>query len=502
MTTAWGWIAAALVLAGGADWIELRAVDAATGRGVPGVEFESVHREKWVTDNEGRAALPAEEWAGRAVFFHVRSHGYEARADGFGYRGLRTKLEPGRVHEVRLTRTNVAERLVRLTGEGRLRDTVLLGHAVEPWRAEALGQVAGQDTVQAVVHGERTYWFWGDTSRMSYPLGLFRTAGATTPKPTAEFDPAWGVPYAYFTGPDGFARAMFPLPERREGVIWVHGVCRVPDATGAMRIVCHYSRRKGLGEEYEQGIGLFDEAEARFEVAKVLPAEETWRRPAGQAVEYEAEGKRWILFATPAANVRVPAQLENVLDPEQYEAFTCAKESDGSEPDLDEDGRSRWRWTKAGRPTTSEQEQRWVREGKVRAEATRFLPADAANPSERVRLHSGSVRWNEHRRRWVMVAGQFGGKTSLLGEVWYAESREPWGPFARAVKVVTHDRQSFYNVCQHAFFDRDGGRTIHFEGTYTQTFSGNPEATPRYEYNQILYRLDVDDPRLGPARVE
>jgi hypothetical protein len=37
---------------------------------------------------------------------------------------------------------------------------------------------------------------------------------------------------------------------------------------------------------------------------------------------------------------------------------------------------------------------------------------------------------------------------------------------------------------------------IYFEGTYTQTFSGNPEATPRYDYNQIMYRLDLDDPRL------
>ncbi|MBI3860545.1 MAG: hypothetical protein HY290_01470, partial [Planctomycetia bacterium] len=41
------------------------------------------------------------------------------------------------------------------------------------------------------------------------------------------------------------------------------------------------------------------------------------------------------------------------------------------------------------------------------------------------------------------------------------------------------------------------GRQIFFEGTYTHTFSGNPhETTPRYEYNQVMYRLDLDDPRL------
>ena len=46
-------------------------------------------------------------------------------------------------------------------------------------------------------------------------------------------------------------------------------------------------------------------------------------------------------------------------------------------------------------------------------------------------------------------------------------------------------------------FDQDGGRLIYFEGTYTHTFSGNDNATPRYDYNQIMYRLDLADPRLN-----
>src|SRR2546423_14968955 len=46
-------------------------------------------------------------------------------------------------------------------------------------------------------------------------------------------------------------------------------------------------------------------------------------------------------------------------------------------------------------------------------------------------------------------------------------------------------------------FDKDNGRVIFFEGTYTHTFSGNPEKTPRYEYNQILYKLDLAEPRLA-----
>ena len=41
------------------------------------------------------------------------------------------------------------------------------------------------------------------------------------------------------------------------------------------------------------------------------------------------------------------------------------------------------------------------------------------------------------------------------------------------------------------------GRLIYLEGTYTHTFSGNPEQTPRYDYNQVMYRLDLAEERLN-----
>jgi len=37
---------------------------------------------------------------------------------------------------------------------------------------------------------------------------------------------------------------------------------------------------------------------------------------------------------------------------------------------------------------------------------------------------------------------------------------------------------------------------IYFEGTYASTFSGNEFPTPRYDYNQIMYRLDLSSPQL------
>ena len=94
-----------------------------------------------------------------------------------------------------------------------------------------------------------------------------------------------------------------------------------------------------------------------------------------------------------------------------------------------------------------------------------------------------------------MIAVQQGG-TSFLGEVWYAEAEQPAGPWRNARKILTHDKYSFYNPRHHEYLDKEGGRVIFFEGTYTHSFSGNPNQTPRYDYNQIMYKLDLSDARL------
>jgi hypothetical protein len=492
-----------------AGWAEIRVLDAGTGRGVPLAELETVNGLKFVTDNAGRVAFLEPGLMDRELFFTVRSHGYEVPKDGFGIAGARVTPNAGQPAEIKLTRKIAAERLCRLTGEGLYRDTLLLGHKPPLAKSPHPGKVAGQDSVQAVVYCDKVYWFWGDTLRMNYPLGLFRMAGATTAVPDPKdpkSDPASGIAFNYFTDVNtGFARAMMPLPERPEGVVWVGAVFVAPDEKGKDKLVGHYSRRKGLEEEYEQGIAVFDDDKSAFESVKQLPLTESWRRPSGHPIRYEDGGAEWLLFGSPNPNVRVPATLKDVLDPTKYEAFTCAKPArDGrpAEPDVGTDGKPAWRWQKELPPTDSKTEHQWIKDKKLKAEHARFCPADASTPADRVLLHSGSVRWNEYRKRWVLVAGQAGGKPSLLGEVWYAESTAPTGPFTTAVKVLTHDRQTFYNVCHHSFLDRDGGRVIHFEGTYTNDFSGNSEKTARYNYNQVLYRLDLDAVALHAVRVK
>jgi len=475
-----------------AGWAEIRVVDSGSGRGVPLVELETVDGVKFVTDNAGRIAFNEPNLMDREIHFTIRSHGYEIPKDGFGFCGAKVTPKVGKPVEIKITRKNVAERLCRLTGEGLYRDSELLGHKTPAANA---GRVAGQDSVQAAIYKGKVYWLWGDTLRMNYPLGMYRTAGATTAIPDPKdpkSDPAAGIAFDYFTDPKtGFARAMVPLLERPDGVIWIFGLFVVPDEKGLDRLVGHYSRRKGLDTENEQGLAVFDDAKAIFEPVKELPLKETWRRPHGHPIPFEEDDTKWLLFGSPNPNVRVRATLKDALDPTKYEAFTCDL-SKGNEPI--------WRWQKELPPTDSKTEQKWVKEKKLKPESARFYPANAAIPTERIALHSGSVRWNEYRKRWVILAGQIGGKSSHLGEVWYAEATHPTGPFATAVQVLTHDRQTFYNVVHQPFLDRDAGRTIHFEGTYTNDFSGNPEKTPRYNYNQMLYRLDLDAEGLKPAR--
>ena len=104
-----------------------------------------------------------------------------------------------------------------------------------------------------------------------------------------------------------------------------------------------------------------------------------------------------------------------------------------------------------------------------------------------------SVAWSAYRKRFVLLFEN-------VGEVWYAEANRPEGPYGTAVKIVHHDNYNFYNVVQHPVFAQDGGRIVYFEGTYTDAFSRAKTKTPRYNYNQIMYRLNLDDPRLEPAR--
>jgi hypothetical protein len=484
-----------LALAAGAVAAEpfaIEVVDEATGRGVPMVELQSVDGQTWVTDSAGLVAFEEPGIVGRPVFFSVKSHGYEYPKDGFGIAGVRLTPEPGGKATVKIKRLNIAERLYRQTGRGIYRDTILLGRKSPIVDGLGAGQVAGQDSAQVAMYRGKLFWIWGDTSRMEYPMGNFRSSGAWSELPAkGGLAPSVGVNFQYFTDTSGFSRPMVSL-SNPEGVVWIDGLTVVRDDLGAEKLVARYQRRRGLEKLLEQGICIFNDEKQIFESATTLPLEEEWRALHGQVTAGRDDG--FLYMGSAGLSVRVPARLRDVLDPAKYEAWTCAGK-DG--PSRRADGTLDFAWRKDARPIESTKEAEWLKVGKIRAEECRMLPIDVKS-GERVTLHVGTVRWNAHRQRWVMIAGQYSGKASMLGEVWYAEAKAPTGPWKRAVQIMTHEKMSFYNPVQHPFFDE--GASIYFEGTYTKDFSGSEQVTPRYNYNQMMYRLNLDDPRLAEAR--
>ena len=492
-----------------ADFLfEIKVIDKQTRRGVPMVQLITVDDVVYITDSAGRIALNEPELSGAAVFFKVQSPGYSIAKDGFGIEGIRLVVEPGKLHTIEVARKNLAERLYRITGRDIYLDTIRLGYSAPIKNPIGTGKVVGQDTVQTVRYKNRLWWFWGDTNQLSYPLGLFRTAGAVSELPdSGGIDPSVGVDLEYFIKNDGFARAMVEVPNQ-EGVVWIHGTCTVPDGNGLEQIVAHYSRRKGLTEPLEQGIVRWNDDRAMFEVFEVMDLHERWRILQGHPIRHSDAGVDYLYIGNPYLVTRIPAKLSALTDRNAYESFTCREDvaSDppseqqlaNAKPLRDSSGQLVWSWKKAP-PVTQRDENRWLKQGMIRIEEAHYLPRDAESPERVVEMHAGTVQWNAFRKRWVMIAIEQAWdqkSPSYLGEVFYSEAPTPQGPFLKAIKIATHPRQSFYNPCHHSFFDQNGGRIIYFEGTYCNTFTNSP-ATPRYNYNQMMYRLNLEDPQLA-----
>ena len=476
-----------------AEPFRIRIVDAQTGRGVPLVELETVNQILLVSDSNGLVAFDEPGLLGTRVFFHVRSHGYEFPADGFGYRGAALETEAGGRAELKIRRVNIAERLYRMTGAGIYRDSVLLGEKVPTEQPVLNGKVLGSDSVVNTEYRGKLYWFWGDTNQPGYPLGNFHVPGATSELPSrGGLDPERGVNLRYFVDETGFAKPTAKMPG--DGPTWIDGLVTVESSDGDEQMFAAYVKIRPPLTVYERGLIRWNEAGEQFEHVATFP-EDAVLFPRGHTFKQTENDVEYVYFCDPFPLVRAPATAEGLADLSLYEAFTCLKPTRDDEVERTPDGAVRYAWKPNTPPVGPAEQKKLVEAGELKPHEglIQFRDRESGQP---VFAHRGSVYWNEHRRRWVMIATeQFG--TSLLGEVWYAEADTPVGPWTYAVKVVTHDKYSFYNPKQHPMFDKDGGRTIFFEGTYTHSFSGNPDQTPRYDYNQIMYKLDLSDPRTA-----
>lgn len=486
---------------GGADRAPfgIRVVDDATGRGVPLVELSTVHDLRFVTDSAGLAAIREPELLGQSVFVSVRSHGYEFPRDGFGFRGRAVTMTPGMIETFKIHRINLAERLYRVTGAGLYADSVELGQPV-PIRQPLLNaQVTGSDSVVMGYYHGKLHWFWGDTNRLRYPLGNFNVTGATSRLPAdGGLDPDVGIDLDYFAGKEGFARPMAPVPG--EGPTWIWGVVVLRGVDGRERMFAGYEKVRGQLDVYERGICEFDDERQEFvKVRSYGPRVPLHLQ--GHPLQHRDGDTEFVYFGDPYPFVRVRADADALLDLDQYEGFTCLERgAESTDPRVERDasGKLVWGWKRGTAAITIELQKSLVNRSLISPDEA-WIQLRDVQTNRPVIAHRGSVTWNAFRKRWILITTEIGGR-SQLGEVWYAEAESLQGPWQRARRIVTHDRYSFYNPKQHPMFQSADGRQIYFEGTYTRSFSGNPDATPRYDYNQILYRLDLAHPDLAAAQ--
>jgi hypothetical protein len=425
----------------------IEIVEEGSGWPVPLVELRTTHQLRFVSDNAGLIAFDAPELMGRETWFDVIGHGYSVRKDGFGARGVRVKPEPGKTLRIEVERTSIARRLGRITGGGIFAESQKLGLRRD-WKESG---VLGCDSVQNAVHRGKMFWFWGDTLLPNYPLGIFDSTGATSAvQPLKEFEPPIQLGLEHFVDGKGKPRGVAPMPG--EGPTWIMGCVSLPDKTGTPRLVASYMKIKPPLEIYRWGLCVWNDTHASFEPLKVLwtKSDGTLKSPPvpeGHPIFWKDD----VLFGNPLPKLRCPATFEAWQDAKTWEVLH-PQESIPS-----------------------------VTDGKA------------------VKPHSGSIAWNAWRKRWVTVFMESFGKPSVFGEIWYAEADSPLGPWGPAVKILSHENYTFYNPRLHPEFTRKDSPALLFEGTYTMQFADKPAPTARYDYNQILYRIDLDDQQLRAA---
>lgn len=447
------WLSCWLLCAGlqALEPCRIEVIEQGSGWPVPGVELRTVHGVRFVSDNAGVIAFDLPELLGQETWFTVSGHGYGVKADGFGYKGVRLRPASGQKLTITVERRILAQRLGRLTGAGLFAESQKVGEHLA-WRD---GPVQGCDSIVNARFEGKQFWFWGDTNLAKYPLGIFNVSAATTADFVPPARPPLQVRFDYFQNAQGTARGVADVPG--DGPTWIWGAATLKDAQGREHLVASAVKVRGNMEAYRWDLVEWDRSAQKF-----LPVLTFWTKspehpkapkvPDGHALKWrDDQGKEWLLYCNPFPTLRCPATYEAWKDSSTWENLT---------PDR-----------------------------------TILTPA-----GKKIEAHGGDLAWHPWSQRWLLLFTQKGGDSSFLGEIWLASAPSPTGPWTGARKVASHDNYTFYNPVLHPEAFRGDSPVIHFEGTYVTTFTNNQQPTPRWDYNQVLYQVDLSQPAFQAAK--
>jgi hypothetical protein len=277
------------------------------------------------------------------------------------------------------------------------------------------------------------------------------------------------------------------------GFVWFDWVMAYNDDNGHQKLAAKYARVNQMFENYERGIAVYEDNLEKFEKYKETPEWKKDYHSTHHPLPVIINNQAYYYLTSEFNFGRVKPALEYISNPLDYEYITCLKKGthfDKKTPQLDRDqnGILIWGWKQNTNAIDITRQKSLIDSGFIEPHEAWIQLRDIAS-GKKLDVSRGSLYWNEYRRKWVLITGK------SVGEVWYAEGDTPTGPWLFARQIASHEK-NFYNVVHHPFFDQEEGKIIYFEGTYTSTFLPNEDVTPRYEYNQIMYQMSLDDARL------
>jgi len=438
-----------------------------------------------------------------------------------------------------VTRCQPAERFYRLTGGGLYRDMVLAGE-IPPSTQPLLdiSGVVGQDTLMPSnkpYHGQQ-YYFFGDSAcprsrRQDNCLasGMYSVGAISCVRgsPGCATEDGVRVNLTYFvstSSPDGFTHPlpMAPIPPLNQNT-WIGSITVAEDSQGNQVMFALFTKPASDASQKElSGALRWNDSSSQFDLITYFPVgnfldtcgissgartvqlfaprqRATAEQSSTSAEPYDGDG--YVYLGIPFAYLRVPPfQLANLS---AYEAFTpLLPGSNVSDPVIDPNG---WGWKLNSVPFQQSDEAQLIAKGILPAAKAHMQTVDVTSGAP-VFYSLGSVNFNAALQQYLVLSSQ--------GSTMYVSlSPSLMGPYRDAFPVAWHNSSgsSCYNPLHMPWLDEDNGRVIYFACSFTAMWSdaNNPNSqwytcltginarencapiVPRYEYNNLVYRLDV-----------